>query len=137
MPLFILSACGVSHSTARRASLVGLGTAAGAGAGAVLGDNKPLPIAGGAVAGAAIGNLALGDDSEARREGFDEGYVQGQSDSIKRLYFLRHEEERRPLKTEQKEGRIVHYVVPPVPEEEGSSKAGEKKPESVTVRVVE
>jgi hypothetical protein len=88
--------CTVAPSTAKRSALLGLGAAAGGLAAYEISDGKPLPSALGAVGGAVLGNLALGDDKELKQRGFEEGYMQGQSDAIKRQYFLRQAMEKRP-----------------------------------------
>lgn len=88
------SGCQSTGSTSRRAGLVTLGAAAGAGLGHELGNGSARDTALGAVAGAALTHLALGRDPAVERQGFDAGYVQGQSDAIKRQYFLRLEAQR-------------------------------------------
>jgi hypothetical protein len=104
--------CSVVPSTTQRAVISGVGAAAGGAAGYSLGDKKP----GWAVAGAGLGALAtgmaLGKDPAVVQASFDEGYVQGQSDAIKRQYFLRQALEARPLPEDQSQGKTVHYVVP-------------------------
>jgi hypothetical protein len=112
--------------------VVGVAAAAGGLAAHELSDGDPGSTAGGAAAAAALANLALRDDESVRRAGYEDGYVQGQSDTIKRHYFLRHEQERLPLQQQEPGGRLVHYELPVSDAEEP---AGGKK--SVTVRVVE
>ena len=111
LALFI-TGCSMVPSTGRRAATVALGAAGGGAAGYVLGDKSP----GWAVAGAGLGALAtaaaLGRDREVEQAGFDDGYVQGQADAIKRQYFLRQALERQPLVDETVQGNAVHYVVP-------------------------
>ena len=105
-----VSGCAVLPSTTKRAVLTGLGAAGGGAAGYGLGDKKPGWAIAGAGAGAMLTGLALGKDSEVQQASFDDGYVQGQADAIKRQYFLRQALEARP--SEQDAGTDVHYVVP-------------------------
>lgn len=105
-----LAGCQQLSSTTRRGGAVALGSAVGGLAGHVAGEGKPLAVAGGAVAGAALTHLALGSDAEVEQRGFDQGYLQGQSDSIKRQYFLRQALEAKPLRPER--GRDGLYWLP-------------------------
>jgi hypothetical protein len=107
-----MTGCSVLPSTGKRALATGLGAAAGGAAGYALGDRRPGWIAAGAGVGALGTGLLLGEDESVRQKGFDEGYVQGQADAIKRQYFLRQALEVNPLLPGDAEGRIVHYVVP-------------------------
>ena len=103
--------CQQVPGTTRRAGLVTLGAATGAVAGHALGDGSPLATGAGAVAGAGLTHLALGKDPEAVQEGFDLGYVRGQSDAIKRQYFLRlSAEQQQPAG--RKPPRVRTYLVP-------------------------
>lgn len=125
--------CMQAGSTAKRAAWVGAGTAAGAVGGHELGDGDARATAAGAIVGATLTHLALGPDKAVRQEGFDQGYVQGQSDAIKRQYFLRHALEKRPL-DERSEGRFRTYLLPaPVSSTEG----GNTEPGQLAIRVVE
>lgn len=103
--------CQSTGSTTRRAAVVALGSAAGAGLGHELGNGSARDTALGAVAGAALTHLALGKDPAVERQGFDAGYVQGQSDAIKRQYFLRLEAQRVPPQPRPR-GRVRTYFVP-------------------------
>ena len=105
------SGCQSVGSTTRRAGVVALGAAAGAGLGHELGKGSARDTALGAVGGAALTHLALGRDSEVLRQGFDAGYVRGQSDAIKRQYFLRLALERQPP-APQPQGRVRTYLIP-------------------------
>ncbi len=135
VPLAILlSSCGSVSSTARRAGVVGLGTAAGGAAGYVLGNKDTAKTVGGAIAGAALTALAQGEDADVRQDGFDQGYVQGQSDAIKRQYFLRHAQEAQPLASSTSGGETVYYVLPGP---EVTVDGRKLEPHSVAVRVVE
>lgn len=129
----LLTACSYVNSTVRRTGIVAAGTAAGAGAGYLLGDKQPGATAIGAVAGGALTHLALGQDAEVKQEGFDQGYVQGQSDAIKRQYFLRHALEAQPPASTDR-GETVYYVMPGP---EVTSDGRKLEPHQVAVRVVE
>jgi hypothetical protein len=98
-----------------------------------LSDGDPAVTALGAAGGAVLGHVLAYDDKEAVQTGFDRGYVQGQSDAIKRQYFLRHNQERKPLAS-QEGGEAVYYTLP-VAQPQGSGAGG--APGSVTVRVIE
>lgn len=136
----IIVACvvgfGCSHvgSTARRAGAVAAGVAAGGAGGYLLGDKSAEKSMLGAAAGGALTHLALGEDPAVRQEGFDQGYVQGQSDAIKRQYFLRHALEAQPLRGDAAEGRAVYYVMPGP---EVTADGRKLEPHQVTVRVIE
>lgn len=127
------TACQSVSSTARRAGIVALGTAAGGASGYVLGDKDPTKAVVGAVAGGALTHLALGADAEVKQAGFDQGYVQGQSDAIKREYFLR-----QALQAEAAgsaaSGETVYYVMPGP---EVTADGRKLEPHQVAVRVVE
>jgi uncharacterized protein YfiM (DUF2279 family) len=128
-------AVGCSHlsSTAKRSVVVGAGSAAGAAAGYQLGNHDPGATAAGAVAGGVLTSLALGRDKEVLTEGFDQGYMQEQSDAIKRQYFLRLAMEKRPL-TQDAEGVEKTYYIP-APTDEAYS--GDEEPGYLAIRVVE
>jgi hypothetical protein len=132
-----LAAAGCAHisSTAQRATAVAAGSAAGAAGGYLLGDKSPLATAVGALAGGAVTHLALGEDPDVRQQGFDDGYVHGQSDAIKRQYFLRHALEETPLAdSSTTAGETVYYVMPgPEVTADGRKLA----PHQVAVRIVE
>jgi len=118
-------------STAKRTAIKG-GAAAGAGAlGYALSDEDPIITAASAAGGYALADLALGDNPEAIQRGFDKGYVQGQSDAVKRLYWAKQRMEQRassaadrtrymsiPMPTETEDGRKLkeHYLTVPVVE---------------------
>ncbi|MFA5265281.1 MAG: hypothetical protein WC378_15770 [Opitutaceae bacterium] len=131
--LAFLTGCSTAPSTARRAGAVALGASvAGLAAHEVSGGNAAATGLG-AAGGALLTHLALGQDRSVMQAGFDQGYLQGQSDAIKRQYFLRQEMERKPL-TAPREGETVIYSIPlPATAEDGSKRA----PASVAVRVVE
>ncbi|PTX91330.1 hypothetical protein DB354_15650 [Opitutus sp. ER46] len=128
------SGCTNVSSTARRTGVVAVGSAAGAAAGYLVSDGGAGPTAVGAVAGGAITQLALGEDASVRQDGFDQGYVQGQSDAIKRQYFLRLALERKPADDAKAAGEPVYYLVPgPEVTADGRKLA----PHQVAIRVVE
>jgi hypothetical protein len=133
--MFAAPGCAHISSTAQRATAVAAGSAAGAAGGYLLGDKSPLATAVGAVAGGALTHLALGEDADVRQQGFDEGYVHGQSDAIKRQYFLRHALEASPPADDSATtGETVYYVMPgPEVTADGRKLA----PHQVAVRVVE
>lgn len=131
----LASGCTSVSSTARRAGLTTLGTAAGAAAGYGLSGHDPQVTALAAIGAAAATQMVLGEDPAVRQAGFDQGYVQGQSDAIKRQYFLRQALESRPLpRSASEEGETVYYAVPgPEVTVDGRRLA----PHRVTVRVTE
>ena len=128
----LLVACSGVSSTTRRAGQVGAGSAVGGLAGYVAGKGKPLAVAGGAVAGALVTDLALGADPEVEQRGFDQGYIQGQSDAIKRQYFLRQAMEERPLRT-RRERSASYYLPAPALSPEGAK----QQPPLLELRVKE
>lgn len=128
-----LAGCGSVSSTARRAGAVALGGTAGAGAGYLLGDHRPGATALGAAGGAALTHLALGEDADVRQAGFDDGYVHGQSDAIKRQYFLRRALEEQPPAAATS-GEPVTYLVPGP---EVTVDGRKLEPHQVAVRVIE
>jgi hypothetical protein len=106
----------------------------GAGLGYALGDKDPLKTAAGGIAGAALTHLAQGEDPDVRQSGFDDGYVQGQSDAIKRQYFLRRALEEQPPAGPASEGETVYYTLPgPTLTVDGRK----LEPHRVVVRVIE
>ncbi len=127
-----LTGCSVIPSTTNRALVTGVGAAAGGVAGYGLGDKKPGWTIAGAGIGALASGLALGKDPAVVQSSFDEGYVQGQADAIKRQYFLRQALEAQPEPIS--EGKTVHYVVPgPTVTVDGRK----LEPHSVTLDVTE
>jgi hypothetical protein len=107
-----LCGCTVLPSTGKRAIVTGLGAVAGGGAGYTLGDKKPGWTVAGAGLGALATGAALGADPAVQERAFDDGYVQGQADAIKRQYFLRQALEATPVDADPELGSPVHYVVP-------------------------
>lgn len=126
--------CSSVSSTAKRTGVVALGSAVGGTAGYLASDRDPTKSVIGAVTGGALTQLALGEDPAVRQAGFDEGYVQGQSDAIKRQYFLRHALEARPLSTADAGGKPVYYLMPGP---EVTVDGRKLEPHSVAVRVIE
>jgi hypothetical protein len=129
----LTSGCSVVGTSAQHASQVGLGSIVGGAAAYALSNKNPVTTGLGAMAGGAITDAALGEDPQAVQHGFDQGYLHGQSDAIKRQYFLRLALEQRPAAPER-EGEAVNYVLPgPKVTADGRELA----PHTVTVRVVE
>jgi uncharacterized protein YceK len=110
--MLAMSGCSVVPSTTRRSVATGLGAAAGGAAGYAIGGKSVGWGVAGAGMGAVATALAAGKDPHVAQENFEEGYVQGQADAIKRQYFLRQALEATPLPSEQEQGKAVHYVVP-------------------------
>ncbi|HEU5081394.1 MAG TPA: hypothetical protein VFT72_19435 [Opitutaceae bacterium] len=129
-----MTGCSVIPTTTKRAVATGIGAAAGGAAGYSLGDKKPGWAFVGAGAGALATGMLMGEDGDVRQAGFDDGYVQGQADAIKRQYFLRQALEAEPLISEADAGKVVHYVVPgPTVTVDGRK----LEPHSVTLSVTE
>jgi len=109
--LCLLGACQQMGSTTRR----GVGELVGAGVGGAVGyeagGHSALGAGAGAAGGALLTHWAQGRDPEVLQEGFDRGYLQGQSDAIKRQYFLRLAAERNPAEA-RSEGRPTSYFLP-------------------------
>ena len=80
-----LVGCNSSHS--RTAAIAG-GSALGGGIGYAVSDGNPWATVGGAAGGGALTHFAMGDDPQTLQKGFDAGYVRGNSDSIKRQYWV-------------------------------------------------
>lgn len=121
-------------STLQRGLVTTAGTAIGAGGGYLLGKDKSseeaaLYTAVGGAGGALLTSLAQGKDQKAVAEGYQAGYQQAQSDSIKRQYWLRQSAE----KTGDNSGRLSYYTLP-VQNDLGDVK---RVPHTVTVPVVE
>lgn len=132
MGAMLLGGCTAVSSTMQRASVAGMGSAIGGFAGYKLGNKDPGKTAAGALLGGLVVNAVQGEDPAVLQKGFDQGYVQGQSDAIKRQYFLRQENEKSPPKKE--EGEPVYYVLPgPTVTVDGR----QLKPHEIAVKVVE
>lgn len=130
----LATGCSSVGSNTKRTGAVALGGLGAGAAGYALSDHDPLVTLGSAVAGAAVTNLALGEDPAVRQNGFDRGYVQGQSDAIKRQYFLRLALEARPPPNKTNQGETVYYVMPGP---EVTVDGRKLEPHQVAVRVVE
>lgn len=130
----LCAGCSSVSSTAKRAGVVGAGAALGGAAGYAAGDKDAAKTVIGAVAGATVTALAIGEDRDVRQAGFDQGYVHGQSDAIKRQYFLRHAMEAQPPVPATGSGETVYYVMPGP---EVTADGRKLEPHSVAVRVVE
>lgn len=129
----VSAGCSMSRSSVREAAAVAVGAGAGGALAHELSDGDPGITALGAAGGAVIGHLAAHDEREATQTGFDQGYVQGQSDAIKRQYFLRHNLEKKPL-VPNAGGEAVYYTLP-VSQPSGGGGSG--SPGTVTVRIIE
>lgn len=129
-----LTGCSAVSSTTKRTGVVALGSTAGGAIGYAVGDHSPGKAVAGAVIGGAATQLALGEDPDVKQEGFDMGYVQGQSDAIKRQYFLRQALEARPLPNASSNGEPAYYVLPGP---EVTVDGRKLEPHQVTVRVIE
>ena len=64
-----------------------VGGTAGAAVGAAVGHGNPLVSAAGAAVGAGAGAWASNSVKAAYQRGLDDGYLQGSSDAVKRLYW--------------------------------------------------
>jgi len=117
------------QSNPRRALALGAGSAAGGGIGYAVSDGNPWATVGGAAGGAALSSLLLGDDQETLQRGFEKGYVRGNSDSIKRQYWLM-----QSLNEGQDSGSLAYYTVPV---EEVSPDGKELVQHTITVPIVE
>lgn len=130
---FAAGGCTMNRSALKQGAAVGIGGAAGGALAHELSDGNVGITALGAAGGAVLGHVAMHDDREAVQSGFDQGYVQGQSDAIKRQYFLRHSLEKKPLLPNEG-GETVYYTLPL----NASSGSGSKEPSgAVTVKVIE
>ena len=109
--LLVTSGCSLVPSTGQRAMAVGAGAGAGGVLGYALGHKSPGWGLAGAAAGALATGVAMGKDDKVIQEGFDDGYIQGQSDAIKRQYFLRVALESTPKSAEDL-GQTVYYKIP-------------------------
>jgi len=133
--LFALFVAGCSSlsSTAKRSGVTGLAALGAGAAGYSLSNHNATTTLLSAVAGATLAQMAEGEDPNVRQAGFDEGYLHGQSDAIKREYFLRHAREAEPLHHDA-DGEQVYYVMPgPQVTVDGQK----LEPHRVAVRVVE
>lgn len=129
--LMLASGC---TSTSKRTALLGAGTAAGAGIGYAVSDDKAVGTAAGAVGGALLTSIALGEDPEVFQRGLDEGYMLGSADSVKRLYWAKQDLERQRAAIGFGAGAVRYYVW----EDEGMASDGRKlAPERVAVPVFE
>ena len=117
LPLFlvvlIFSGCASDPQQGARNVSAGMavtGAAGGALIGNVIKPGDPLAVAGGAaaglVAGGAAGSYYTGQVSSA----FDQGYLQGQSDNIKRTYWILQNANVGGADTNA--GRTVFYTMP-------------------------
>lgn len=134
--LAVLALTSGCTSTNKRSALLGAGTAAGASIGYAVSDddNKALGTAAGAVGGALLTSVALGEDPEVYQRGVDEGYMLGSADSAKRLYWAKQDLERQRAAAGAGSGGVRYYVW----EDEGIASDGRKlAPERVAVPIFE
>ena len=121
-------------STLTRGLVTGGGAVAGAGAGyALAGDDKDkqrLYSIGGAGAGALATALYQGKDKKVLEEGYENGYTQSASDSIKRHYWLRQQLQHNNT---AQAGQTYYYSFPT----QGPEAGVETVPHTVTVPIVE
>lgn len=99
--LLLLCGCGTSSEVTTSRVLRGVavtgagavGAAGGAAAGTLISPGNPAATIGGAAIGGAgaagLASLLLGPDRVAEDAAFDDGYRQGESDELKRLYWAR------------------------------------------------
>jgi hypothetical protein len=127
-----LASCASVSSTTKRAGITGTAGLATGAAAYSLTNHNPVATMLSATAGAALAQIAEGEDPNVRQAGFDEGYLHGQSDAIKREYFLRHAREAEPLANSA--GETVYYVMPGP---EVTVDGRKLEPHHVAVRVVE
>ncbi len=126
-----------STNPRQNAQRVGGGMAlAGAAGGALVGNaikkGSPTAIAAGTVAGLGAGALAGAAYSNGVNGAYDEGYVQGQSDNIKRTWWIL--QNARVGNQQEGQGRRVFYTVPAATETEDGRK---QVPHTVTVPIIE
>lgn len=107
-----MTGCSLVPSTTKRAVVTGVGAAAGGAAGYAIGGKTPAASLIGAGIGALATGLMQGKDPVVSQTSYDDGYVQGQADAIKRQYFLRQALEARPELAESEQGKVVQYVIP-------------------------
>ena len=73
-----------------------IGAATGASAGAAVSHGSPLGAAAGGVVGSVAGLAISASKAAAYQRGLDDGYLQGSSDAVKRLYWAKQRLENRP-----------------------------------------
>lgn len=76
-----------SSPTAMQYGSIGVGSAAGAGAGYALSDGNEAVTAGGAILGGLFGHFMHNKNMEIAQENYEQGYMQGASDAVKRHYW--------------------------------------------------
>lgn len=134
LSLSIAGCAGPGAVRAQRATLAVAGATVGAMAGHLLGGGDPAATVAGAAAGGLAGHLLGGEDAAARQAGFEDGYVRGQGDSVKRQYWLRQALERERAAPQTAGGQPVFYVLPgPERTEDGRVLV----PHTVSVPVIE
>jgi len=128
LALALVGCTTTESSTTQRAVATGAGAAAGYGIAKAAAPNNTAAQAGAAAGGALVTGMLLGEDKAARAEGFKDGYEQGQSDAIKRHYWMEQDWNSRQT------GKKVYYTMPgPTQDEDGTRLV----PHKVTVPVTE
>lgn len=132
--LFVLGLSGCTHQQgASRAATGAMGAITGATAGALLRDGDPRAVLLGGVVGAGAGEALwqLTETSQVKAMAWNDGYVMGQGDSIKRHFFLLQQlHEAQP----QKPWEVVYYDFP-IPRE--GADGLQLAPATVTLPVIE
>lgn len=112
-----------------------VGAAGGAAAGTLISPGNPAATIGGAAIGGAgaagLASVLLGPDKVAEESAFEEGYRQGESDELKRLYWMRQNMQR---DGGEEYGRQSYYSFPgPTALADGTALV----PHEITVSVIE
>ena len=93
--LLVLAACLLAGCAADSSGTwAAEGAVAGAAAGAAAGRGSVVASSAGALAGGALGALAASSQRRSSLRAFDDGYLLGSSDAVKRLYWARQTAER-------------------------------------------
>lgn len=91
--LFFCTGCSTFWRGAATTAAAGAGAVAGGGLGFLANPTNPMAAVGGAAIGGASSALltsaALGEDESVKRKGYEDGYISGQADEVKRLYWAK------------------------------------------------
>lgn len=117
-------------STTRRAAGTALGGGVGAAATYGLISTSPAGVATGAVVGAIAGGMGSGAAKAEQQELFDEGYIRGNSDAVKKHYWMR----QRMEASQQSQAQVYYYELPGATETEDGRKL---VPHTVTIPIIE
>ncbi len=123
-------------STQQRAGTIAAGGAAAGGTAAALTHGKKNSgaiSAGAAVAGAGATALLLGPDEEVYQGGYRDGYEMGQSEAIKRQYWMQQGMQRWGASNQT--GVVTNYYTVPGPQTRADGQT--LVPHEVTISVVE